>query len=258
MSNKSHDNYLIGSIDNALRVLTKLGSSSGLSIRELGKDLNISRSTLYRILRTLESKQFVRQDALTEKYSLGVAIIELGISSQKEFDLKKIATPYLINLRDLTGETVQLAILSNDEIILLDNIEGTGDLRFYSPAGLKFPITYGNFGKIFLMNKNKEEIHEAINNHPLKEYTSQSIIDNELYLKELDKIKQLGYSIGINDPIDGGFSVAAPLYNFDGKVIASIALVGPNSQKNIDGIKQISNLVKKVSLDISSELGFKA
>lgn len=254
---KNNDTYFISSVDNALRILIKLSEANDLSIRELSKELDISRSTLYRILRTLENKKFVKQDDKTEKYSLGLTLFKLGMSTKEDFDIRNISIPYMKNLRDLTGETVQLSILDDNEIVLLENIEGVGELRIFSSAGLRFPITYGNFGKVFLSYMDEETIREKVMNYPLNKYTRNSITDIEEYIKQLKDVKKSGYSFGINDPIDGGFSVAIPILNNKNKVIASIALSGPNTEKNQKNITNYINLLRNASIEISEMFGYK-
>lgn len=256
MGKKNNETYLISSVDNALEVLLVLSLKEGLSIRELSKELGISRSTLYRILRTLQHKDFVRQDVDTEKYSLGFKVFELGTSVKEKFDIRNIAYPYLKKLRDSTGETVQLAAVDKEEIVILEIIQGMGELRIFSSAGLRFPITYGNFGKVFLAQKTDDKIIKLIEKYPLKKYAVNSIIEREAFLRNLEEVRSLGFSIGIDDPIDCAFGIASPIFDHNQQAIASIGLSGPKTPNNMENIDKIAATIKEVSQKISRELGF--
>lgn len=256
LGKKNNETYLISSVDNALEVLLALSLKEGLSIRELSKELGISRSTLYRILRTLQHKDFVRQDIDTEKYSLGFKVFELGTSVKEKFDIRNIAYPYLKELRDSTGETVQLAAVDKEEIVILEIIQGIGELRIFSSAGLRFPITYGNFGKVFLAQKPDDKIIKLIEKYPLKKYAVNSIIEREAFLRNLEEVRSLGFSIGIDDPIDCAFCIASPIFDHNQQIIASIGLSGPKTPSNMENLDKIAATIKDVSQKISRELGF--
>lgn len=256
LNKKNNETYLISTVDNALEVLLALSQNEGLSIRELSKELDISRSTLYRILRTLQHKDFVRQDLDTEKYSLGFKVFELGNTIKEKFDIRNIAYPYLKKLRDSTGETVQLAAVDNEEIVILEIIEGIGELRIFSSAGLRFPVTYGNFGKVFLAQKDDEEISKLIEKYPLKKYALNSITKQKEFLKKLEEVRRLGVAIGIDDPIDCAFGIAAPIFDHKKQIIAFIGLSGPKTPYNMENLEGIAKRVKKISEKISKEIGF--
>lgn len=256
MNKKNNETYLISTVDNALEVLLALSQKQGLSIRELSKELDIARSTLYRILRTLQHKDFVRQDMDTEKYSLGFKVFELGNSIKEKFDIRNISYPYLRKLRDSTGETVQLAAVDDEEIVILEIIEGVGELRIFSSAGLRFPVTYGNFGKVFLAQKDDEAILELIKKYPLKKYALNSITKQQEFLEKLEEVRTMGVVIGIDDPIDCAFGIAAPIFDYKKQIIACIGLSGPKTPYNMENLEEIAERVKEISKKISKEIGF--
>ena len=257
MKKEISESYLISIVDKALDVILELSHNEDISIRELGKKLNISKSTLYRILRTLECKDFVRKDINNKKYLLGLKVFELGNTIKENFEIQNISYPFMKNLQNLYKETVQLAIVDKETIFIIETIEGTREIRIFSKAGQRFPMTYGNFAKIFLAQMPYNTILALIKKYPLKKYAKNSIIDEELFIKEIEKVKVKGVSVGINDPIDTAFSIAVPIFGYHKEVMASIAISGANIPNNIKRLTQIELSLKKASRQISSQLGFK-
>jgi DNA-binding IclR family transcriptional regulator len=248
--------YTISVVDETLNVILALGNKEDKSIRELGTELSIPKSTLYRILRTLEAKDFVRQNKRSEKYSLGVKFFELGMMLKNTFDIKDTAYPHILDLRNRTKETIQLAIVDKETILLIDTIEGTHDLRVFSRAGRRLPLTYGNFGKVFLSDYADEEIFAMLRKYPLKRYGANSVMDNEIFIEHVKEVRKKHISVGIDDPIDGAFAMAAPIFDKEHKTVASISMAGAKTQAsiaNLDHLKQ--ELLATVRL-ISRELGF--
>lgn len=243
-------------LDNAIDILLTLGSQNSKSIRELGEELGIPKSSLHRILQTFENRGFVKQDDKTLKYSIGYAILELGTGLKATNELRNVAYKVMEKLRDMTGETVQLAIQENEKIVILETIEGTKELRLFSQAGKTYPLTYGNFGKIFLSEKSQAEILSLVDKYPLEKYAANSIVDRGLYVKRVAEVREEGISLGIDDPIDGAYSIAAPIFNHRKEIIASIAIAGGKMTLDAENIAMIEKLVRESALALSNKIGY--
>lgn len=249
--NDSKSPNMVSAVEKAMDILLVLQSESQKSIRELGEELNISKSALHRTLLTLESKGFVKQDPLTEKYVLGYKILELGESLRKEDEIRKIAYDDMKQLRDLIGDTVQLAILDDESILIIETVEGTNALRVFSRPGKRHPITYGNIGKVFLAQKSNDEIDAYIQKYPLQPYGSASILDTDVFLEKVKEVDEKGICTSINDPMDGAFGVAAPIHNSHGEIIAVLSVSGVNRFQSVKEIKSIEDLAKQYARKIS-------
>ncbi|MFE4708845.1 IclR family transcriptional regulator [Peribacillus simplex] len=243
----------ISSVEKAIDILLALQSKNNKSIRELGEELNISKSALHRTLQTLESRGFVKQDQLSEKYSLGYKILELSASLKKDIEIRNLAYEHMEELRNLVGDTIQLAILNGESILIIETVDGTNDLRVFSQAGEKYPITYGNFGRVFLSQFSTEEVKRYIKKYPLKRYASKSIVDEAIFLEKLKTVKDLGLSTSIDDPIEGAFSMAAPIYDFQGNIVASLAISGVKRFQSEKSPIELEKLTKLYAAKISKE-----
>ncbi|WP_285398738.1 IclR family transcriptional regulator [Lysinibacillus sp. fls2-241-R2A-57] len=242
----------VSSVEKAIDILLALQSENKKSIRELGEELNISKSALHRTLQTLESRGLVRQDGVTEKYALGYKILELSESLQKDIEIRKLAYEDMEELRDLIGDTVQLSIIDNDSILIIETIDGTNALRVFSRAGKRHPITYGNIGKVFLSQKSPKEISKYLEKAPLIQYASKSIMDAEVFLEKIKEVKRKGISTSVDDPMEGAFGIAVPICNSHGEIIAVLSISGVKRFQN-EGLIKLENLAKLYAAKISEK-----
>jgi DNA-binding IclR family transcriptional regulator len=243
----------ISSVEKAIDILLALQRENKKSIRELGEELNISKSALHRTLQTLESRGFVRQDLLSEKYSLGYKILELSESLKKDIEIRNLAYEYMEELRNLIGDTIQLAILDDESILIIETVDGTNELRVFSRSGKKYPITYGNFGRVFLSQLSTEEVKRYLKKYPLKRYASKSIVDEDIFLEKVNTVREQGLSTSIDDPIEGAFSMAAPIYDSQGKIVASLAISGVKTSQSGKSPIELEKLTKLYAAKISEK-----
>lgn len=234
----------VTSVSRAIDILNALGAEDMKSIRELSHDLNITKSTIHRLLQTLEVKGMVKKDPTTEKYGLGYNVLELGKNLVESNVIRNVAYSYMEKLSDETGDTVQLALVENDEILIIDTIEGMNEIRVFAQAGQKYPITYGSFGKVFMSSKNDEELREV-----LKESEG-----NEKIVKEITEIRKTRVAVGVDTPIRGAVSLATPIVDSDDKIIAAISVAGVKTEEKMNDLTQLEDIIRKYGVKISKAL----
>lgn len=254
MTVKKEKQTHVSSVDRAIDILTALGEGNNNTIRELGQRLDITKSTLHRILQTLENRGLVKKDQMSEKYSLGYKILELSANLKRENEIRDLAISHMEELSILIGDTVQLAILENDEIIIIETVEGTSALRVFAQPGQKYPITYGNFGKVFLAYQSSSSILDHIHSYPLIEYASASITDEDEFIEEVNKVKRNLVSIGIDDPIEGAISMAVPIVDVNDRIVASLSIAGVKTQQKLEDKEKLKEIIKTYGEKISNEL----
>ncbi|WP_257347463.1 IclR family transcriptional regulator [Pseudalkalibacillus decolorationis] len=253
MGEKKEKVSAVSSVDKAIDILVALGQSDNKTIRELGHQLEITKSTLHRILQTLENRGLVKKNNTTDKYSLGYKILELSSHLKIHNEIRDLALKHMEELRDLIGDTVQLAILEKDEIIIIETVEGTNNLRFFAQPGQKYPITYGNFGKVFLAYQPTSSVLNHIKENPLVKYASSSITDHDQFIKQVNEVRNDKISVSIDDPIEGAVSIAVPIVNTNGHIEASLAIAGVKTQQKMDNIDQLKVIIKEYADKISNE-----
>ncbi|WP_134705186.1 IclR family transcriptional regulator [Ammoniphilus sp. YIM 78166] len=243
-------------LERALYLLEQLALAEGkLGIRELAESVNLPKSTIHRILETLQKAGFVEQDALTEKYSVGLKAIEIGMSGLMKADLVEASIPHLRDLAATTGQTAFLAVYNEGEIVYIYKAEGTSSVITNANLGTRNPMHCTGLGKAFLAFLSLEDVDKIMGQKGLTRYTDTTITDQQALLQELSKIRQAGVALNREEHDQGLSSIAAPIFNYTGLVVAAISVAGP-TDRIFDNQEQIENLVKEKSLHISKRLGF--
>ncbi|AZR74478.1 hypothetical protein BBF96_14445 [Anoxybacter fermentans] len=248
---------IIQSIDRALQVLELFSlEKPEWGVTEISKALNMYKSHVHNILSTLEAKDFVKKDPITEKYKLGVKLFELGSVVLKEMDLRKIALPYIEKLSKEFNETVHLGILTEGSVLSIELEESAQSLRPRIFIGKRAPLHCTAVGKAIMAYLSEDEFDYIVKEKGLKKYTKNTITDVEELKKELEKIRQQGYAVDNNEHEDGVCCVASPIRNHTGKVIASLSVSGPAFRINEDNIPNIARKVKEYCNQISAKMGY--
>lgn len=243
-------------LERALYLLEQLSLSEGkLGIRELAESANLPKSTIHRILETLQKTGFVEQDALTEKYSIGLKAIEIGMSGLMKADLVEASIPHLRDLAATTGQTAFLAVYNEGEIVFIYKAEGTSSVITNANLGTRNPMHCTGLGKAFLAFFSLEDVDKIMGQKGLARYTDTTITDQQLLLQELSKIRQTGVAVNREEHDKGLSSIATPIFNYTGLVVAAISVAGP-TERIFENQEQIENLLKEKSTHISKRLGF--
>lgn len=215
-----------------------------LSLMDISREMELPPSTTSRILTTLEIEGFLYRDEETQRYFLGPSIARLGSLCYTHMDFRRISIPYMAKLRKLFNESVGLYIKSNKFRICIERIESTHALKRIINVGDRLPLTRGASGKLLLAYLQPHEIAEVVAD------------DLPADMSELDLIKELGYSTSRGEREEGVVSVASPIFDSMGKVIAALNISGPSARIDIERMKEMAVQCKKNALQVSAELGY--
>lgn len=246
----------IKSINKALDVLEFLSANDGeIGIVEISKQLNMGLSTVHRILATLKSRNYIIQNPKTAKYRLGIKLFELGCEVQSTKNLIKMVRPYLRELSRITNETANLAILEDKEVIYLDTIESSETLRTEIRQGTRTPAHCTALGKCllaFLTDSDFEQLYRR--DEQITSLTPQSISSWSELKRELNKVKEQGYALDLEEYKIGIHCVGVPIFNGKGEAIAAISITGPASRFTGEKMEEAKNQLLIVVKEISTIL----
>jgi DNA-binding IclR family transcriptional regulator len=235
----------VKSIERALMILDCFTRERpNLSLVEISKLIDMYPSTASRIISTLESMGYLKRNEKSLEYSLGYKLANLGSICLFGEDLRNVARPFLVNLRNRYNESVGLYVVNKNQRVCIDCVPSTQPLHRVIDIGTRMSMTRGASGKLLLA------------------YMPDSIIqtflleDPSLSLKQLEEIRQLGYSVSINEHEQNLTSVATPIYNADHEVIAALFISGPSFRMSIDKIEEIALRMKETAKEISVLLGY--
>jgi DNA-binding IclR family transcriptional regulator len=168
---------------------TILQHGSPMNMTKISEKLGLYPSTIHRILDTLKHWGYVEQNPNTQKYQLGLKLLELGMAKLHQIDLVREATPYLKGLVNYCNETVHLSILDNAEVLYLAKEESSQAIRMCSYIGKRAPLHCTALGKVLLTDLPKEERRKILEQKGLSRLTEKTITDKEELEKELNRIK---------------------------------------------------------------------
>lgn len=249
---------IVQSVDRALSIIEVLSDyEEGLALTEISTKIKLHKSTVHRLLGTLIQRGYVEQNEETNKYKLTLKLFELGNKLVEKMDILPIAKPYLKRLGENTNEVVHLVLLEDTEIVYIDKVESENTIRMHSRIGSRSPAYCTAVGKAILAHLPDEELEEIWERSDIKELTKYTITNLDTMKKELEKIRERGYSIDNEENELGVRCVAAPIFNFKGEVCAAVSVSGPIMRITQQKIKQIAKLVMESCKEISRQLGYR-
>ncbi len=229
-------------------------SEKPCGVTKLALQLDMSKSNVHRLLQTLVSSGFVKQNAATEHYELTLKLWEFGSKVMSRIDLKRVAWPHLELLSTQTSETIHLSILDGREVIYVDKIDGSLPIRSYTEIGGRAPAYCVATGKALLAYQPDEVIDRlATHLHP---FTSKAVTDIEELRKELARVRKLGYAINRGEWRESVGGIAAPIVNGSGAAIAAVGVSGPTQRLRPGVLREMSLLVIQAADAISRDLGY--
>ncbi|EKD64515.1 MAG: Transcriptional regulator, IclR family [uncultured bacterium] len=246
-----------GSLEKAIDILCLFESEHlELSAQEIADRLSIPLSTTYKYLQVFKNKQFLSKNDQTNQFFLGLTILKLGLLAAKKTPVMKIASPYLKLLSDRSLETAILVVGDGQNAICADIIESPRAVKFMTAKGHTMPLYAGAPGKTLLAFKDPAFIDQLIETTGLAKLNKNTITDSEKLKRNLADIRRLGYSESDSEFESDVCSVAAPIFDYKGQVIASISVAGPAERIFRENKERLIDLVKESANRISSELGY--
>lgn len=217
----------LSSVANSLRLIRAFSEDQyEIGISDLAKRLGLAKSTVHRLASTLLDQGMLEQNAGDGKYRLGLALFELGTLVRRKMDFTMEARPFLRTLMEKTGETVHLAILDHDSVLYIITHESKQALRMGSKVGTRAPVHSTAVGKVLLAFQPGEEIARIVA-RGLPASTPNTIVDVKALQRDLELVRTRSYAMDDEESELGLRSIAAPIRNDSGNVIAAISIAGP-------------------------------
>jgi len=251
---KENPNYPIKVLDKTFSILDiLLQHGSSMHMTEISEKLGLYPSTIHRILDTLKYWGYVEQDPKSQKYRLGLKLLELGMAKLHQMDLAREATPYLKELVKQCNETVHLGVLEGGEVLYLAKEESSQTIRMISYVGKRAPLHCTSLGKVLLAYLSAEERKKILGEKVLPRLTENTITDKRELEKELDKVREQGFALDREENEKDVRCVAAPIRNYQGEVIAAVSISSPIFRLD----KNIQNNLKEALIETSKKISMR-
>lgn len=224
------------------------------SLTQIAESVHMSKTTVHRLLTTLENKRFITRDKASGLYRLGLRFIEMASLVLQDVELHRWAHPYLQRLSQEYGETVDLSILDGSHVIYLEVIESPHRLKLAAAPGQRLPALLTASGKALLAYLPTDQVKKIVTQN-MTDYADsipQSMPD---MLADLKVTAERGYAIAEQEYEKDINAVAAPIFGLEKQPVASIAIVGPSFRLTRDRLPELGESIRKMTQDISNEVG---
>lgn len=226
-----------------------------LGVREIARQINMSASTVGRLLASLNTLDLLSQDPSSRLYRLGPKVMAYSMVYTVSLDIRASARPMLEELYRLTNETVSLYVLAGGQRICADCIESSERLRVVVHAGEHMPLHAGSSGKALLAFMPSEDI-DRILSKPLEKMTPRTITEKESLLRELAEIRKKGFATSHGERFEEVIGVAAPVFDSTGAVVAALNIAGPSMRFTDQSVTKYHPQLIKSANQLSRLLGY--
>lgn len=242
----------IQSLARGLKILELLAKSDdGVGITTLAEELNIDKGSASRLMATLANYSFAEKDPDTRRYKLGPSVVSLSRSLLTKMPLRETAKPFLHQMVRETGECAHLGICSQKRMLYIDQVESPETLRVNAEIGSTAPFHCTALGKALI----------AWGGAPLPEeltsFTSRTITDLEALRDNLEQTRKQGYALDDEEYDYGVRCIAAPVFDYRGKVVGAIGISGPTARLTLEKVPMLSASVTSIARKLSDKMSFK-
>ena len=186
----------VHSVDRAISVLQVLARLGAAGVTEISTELDVHKSTVSRLLGTLEARGLVEQNSSRGHYRLGYGVVQLAVGATKKYDLPVVSRPISHVLAEVVGETVNVAVRDGNSVVSIDQVIGSATMTTVNWVGQRTPLHATSAGKVFLAHAAPGEL-AAILAEGLERFTGHTITDPEELSRQLDEVRLAGYAYSI-------------------------------------------------------------
>jgi DNA-binding IclR family transcriptional regulator len=244
-------------LERAFALLDRFEDGEPHGVTELSHETGIHPATVHRMLATLAERAYLRQEPSDSRYVLGLRLVQLGTAAARSMDVLWAAKPELEKLVDICGETAHLLVQVGTEGLYLDKVESSRHFRMPSQVGRRIALHATAVGKAILAFLPGSEVDRIARETGLPRYTDRTISNLIELRRELESIRQRGYSIDDEEIEVGLRCIGAPTFDAMGQVVAAISLAGPAARLAPGRDDEHGRLVRQAALEISERLGYR-
>lgn len=245
----------VQSVDRAITVLEILARRGEAGVSEVAGELDVHKSTAFRLLGALEARGLVEQAGERGKYRLGFGIVRLAGAVTGRIDITQQARPVCERLAEEVGETVNIAVLQEHYAINLYQVRGPGNITAHNWVGQLTPLHATSSGKVLLAHLPAAERAALLATAGLRKVGPRTITAKAKLEKNLAEALERGYACTLEELEVGLHAVAAPIRGQDGRVIAALSASGPSYRFTQERMHELAPLVLKGAREISHRMG---
>ncbi len=242
-------------VERALNILEAAAQRrDGMTNSEISRKLAIPKSSASYILRTLERRGYLRREAETGRYRLGLKILSLGGDAQANLDIADVSLPFMRSLVEKIHMTVHLAVLDQGEAVYIEKVEAPGFFKVNTWVGRRMFLHSTSVGKCLLAWLPKHEVETIAKQQGLKKRTPKTITSITRLIADLEHVKQAAYAVDDEENSLGARCLGAPIFDTMGNVTAALGASGTLTQLDEASMPRIIDALKETARRISRQL----
>lgn len=229
-----------------------------VNLTELAYRLNMNKTTVHRLLSTMENRGYIQRSSGSKKYCLGSHVFKLGSYFQARLDVRRMALPFLIALSEQTREAAFLCIREGDDALCIERVEAEQEVNIFSlRVGGKQPLHCGAAPRCLLAGMDLAKIQEYAERTNLPSFTKYSISGINQLITDVFQTIQQGYVFAREDVTIGVAAIGSPIRDYSGKVVAAVSIAGLVGRFTDENLESIVHVVMKSAQQISIQMGFR-
>jgi DNA-binding IclR family transcriptional regulator len=254
-----HEKYVVKVLEKALKILDVYSRhENAFTLDTLTKRTALDKSTVFRILRTMEKNGYIRYDQEDGLYRLGLRFIELGEAVYSSTSVRKSASPYLDAVARSLKATILAGVIINDEFSYIDKKEGDSILRIPSYLGAKMLPTETFLGLTLLAFMDPSEGKRLLRQHPVRKHTERTVTRLREVEAKLDDARRKGYFLDRGEFFDGVVQIGVPIRGAAGNTVAGLGACLQEFRITEESLGKAVRELNETAKLISGELGFQS
>jgi len=245
----------IKSLDRALEVLVTMGEMQGGTLSEIAGALGQSPATVYRVLTTFQGRGFADFDDQTQVWNIGPAAFLTGSHFLRRTSLVERARPIMRTLMEATGETANLGIEQDGQVLFLGQVETHATIRAFFPPGTASAMHASGIGKALLSRMDDSRQRQVLAASQLERFTDHTLTEPDAIIADLHQTRKRGYAIDGEERNVGMRCIAAPVYNVYGEGVAGVSVSGPTARITDDRIDALAEAVMTAAAELTKAIG---
>ena len=245
----------IKSLDRAMEVLERLSELGGATLTDLSADLAQAPASVYRVLVTLEARGIVEFEPDPQTWHIGPAAFVIGARFLRRTSLVDRARPVLRQLMESTGETANLGVERDGQVLFVAQIETHENIRAFFPPGTLSPMHSSGIGKALLSALPEDRVAAILDRQGQMRFTPSTVTTRAALLAELRLSRARGFAIDAEEKNVGMRCIAAPIFNALGEVAAGISVSGPVSRMAEAQTERLAGAVRAAARDVTERVG---
>lgn len=246
----------VQALDRGLQLLSLLSKEHRITLSTLAMQAGMAPSTAHRLLMTLQNQRFADFDEGTQEWMIGVEAFRVGSGFLKRVNLIEASRDIMQRLMSETGETANLAIADDGNVVFVSQVETTHPIRAFFRPGTRSAMHASGAGKALLAQLSETELEQLLQRKGLPEFTPRTLTRPADLIEDLALCRTRGWSFDDEERHAGMRCIAAPVFNAHGEAVAGISVSGPTVRFTDDTITLFSLAVCRAGAELSQAMGY--